>query len=346
MELKKWLTFAGFLILAGISCWATEHSFHLLIKWMPEFMVWGLTIALFIVASYGTKLIFDSLDYDNYVDHRRGKFWTGVVLVILFWLLMSMPTNTHTFFYNHNIGNKVQDDIATTETYLQQISKRQNVDSTFFKVRSVVDSIFREAEENFLGHKPPIPRGNGPYVKEEITKINDILEKELAGTAIPYNNAAYGTFNPAIITDYGNHKLVSLERIKDKKYQVSTQAASEAREYIRQLDIMSDTIAKMVQNGDIHESIITQTEGVLQTSYACVKNNSNFVKFNSEENDKEVYTAENIETRTKRMLSVIDVWIDFFHGKYPISFFWYILLSILVDVGAFLFFDFTFKNDD
>ena len=44
------------------------------------------------------------------------------------------------------------------------------------------------------------------------------------------------------------------------------------------------------------------------------------------------------------MLSVIDVWIDFFKGKYPVSFLFYVLLSVLVDVAAFIFFDFAFKK--
>ena len=107
---------------------------------------------------------------------------------------------------------------------------------------------------------------------------------------------------------------------------------------------MNDTIKMMVEMGTIHEDVITQAEGVILSGYTCVKNNNKFVKFDSNK-DKELYTAENLETRSKRMLSVIDVWLDFFAGKYSISFFFYILLSILVDVAAFIFFDFAFKKE-
>ena len=65
-NLKTWGSLLAFVILAAISCWATEHSFHLLIKWMPEVFVWGLTIAFFIVASYGTKMVVDALNKDNW----------------------------------------------------------------------------------------------------------------------------------------------------------------------------------------------------------------------------------------------------------------------------------------
>ncbi len=127
-NLKNWGALIAFVVLAAISCWATEHSFHLLLnKFMPDAFVWGLTIAFFIVASYGTKLIVDALNKDIWIDHRRRTFWIGTVLLLVFWLLMSMPTNTHTFFYNHDIGNKVQEDLATTSAYLEQIKNRQNV---------------------------------------------------------------------------------------------------------------------------------------------------------------------------------------------------------------------------
>lgn len=95
----------AFLILAGISCWATEKSLHMLLPagW-PEILVWGITIAFFVVASIGTKLIADSLMSNEFVENRKGKLWGGIFLVIFFWLIMSMPTNTHTFFYNDKIG--------------------------------------------------------------------------------------------------------------------------------------------------------------------------------------------------------------------------------------------------
>ena len=75
----------AFLILAGISCWATEQSLHLLLPagW-PEVLVWGITIAFFVVASIGTKMITDSLFSSEFVKNRKGKMWGGVLLVVFF----------------------------------------------------------------------------------------------------------------------------------------------------------------------------------------------------------------------------------------------------------------------
>ncbi len=334
----------AYIILAGISCWATEHSFHLLIKWMPEVFVWGLTIAFFIVASYGTKLIVDALNNEVYMEHRRRDFWIGTVLVFVFWLLMSMPTNTHTFFYNHNIGNVVQEDLTTTNGYLSQIKARKNVDSAYYAVHDNVNKRFNDLTDEFNGIGRSGKVGGGEIVRQMLRGINEILEKELPGSFIKFNDATWNKFDPAILSNYEAQMNRSLEQIKDKNYKVSTAEAAIASEGMRKLGIMNDTIKMMVEMGTIHEDVITQAEGVILSGYTCVKNNNKFVKFDSNK-DKELYTAENLETRSKRMLSVIDVWLDFFAGKYSISFFFYILLSILVDVAAFIFFDFAFKKE-
>ena len=344
-NLKNWGAFIAFLILAAISCWATEHSFHLLIKWMPEPFVWGLTIAFFIVASYGTKMIVDALNKDLWMDHRRRTFWIGAILVFIFWLLMSMPTNTHTFFYNHNIGNKVQEDLTTTSTYLEQIKSRQNVDSAYFVVHEQVNDKFKLVEAEFNATGGTGNRGNGEHVRRLLGEINPILEKEIPGSSIIFNDAkwAWNNTDQKILTGYEVQKNRSLEQIKDQNYKVSKTAAGEAAEDIRKIGLMTDTIKVMVETGSIHEDVITQAEGVILSVYTCVKNNQKYVKFDNQK-DKKLYTAENLETNTKRMLSVIDVWIDFFKGKYPVSFLFYVLLSILVDVAAFIFFDFAFKK--
>lgn len=47
------------------------------------------------------------------------------------------------------------------------------------------------------------------------------------------------------------------------------------------------------------------------------------------------------------MASVIDVFfVDFLQGKYPASFWYYVILSILVDIAAFIFFDIAFKRNE
>ncbi len=342
--LKKSLFLLGFIIMGLISCWATEHSFHLLIQWMPEPFVWGLTIAFFIIASLGTKLVVDSFA-DTWMENRRQRFWFGIVLVVIFWLCMSMPTNTHTFFYNHKVGAVVQEDLTETSNYLGQIKQRVNVDSAYNSLHDKVQLKFTELTDEYNGIGMTGRRGGGEIVRRLLREINQELERELPGSSVVFNDAAYNRFHPEILSSYERQMNNALEKIKDTNYRVALSAAEEAAEDMRKFALMADTVKKMVEAGSVHEDIITQANGVILSGYTCVKNNAKFVRFNND-TDAELYTAENLETRTKRMLSVIDVWLDFLGGKYPASFLFYVLVSILVDVAAFIFFDLAFKNRD
>jgi putative lipoprotein len=333
-KIGYWL---GFVVLAGISCWATEHSFHLLINWFPVPLVWAFTVAFFVIASYGSKLILDACDFSNFVPHRRRNLWIGIALVASFWLCMSMPTNTHTFFYQHKIGNVVQDDIEHTNKYLAQISSRQNYDSKYDSIDSRVNGLFLELSREFHGvGRSDGRRGDGRYVREKMLEINAVLEKEAAGRQI-VPATTFNKFNEEALNNYERQMRHALAFIKDNNYKVSRKEAAKADTTQHQLQLMGDTIKVMVQVGGVHEDVITQTEGVLNTAYSQIKNHQKYVTFEGV-TDKDLYTAENLETRTKRMLSVIDVWADFMNGKYPMSFLFYIFLSVLIDLGAFMFF--------
>ena len=102
----------------------------------------------------------------------------------------------------------------------------------------------------------------------------------------------------------------------------------------------------MRTNGDQDDATINEANGILKGAYSTIKNYSNMVVFKSDA-DKEAYTAENQVTKTTRLLSVIDTWIDFVNGKFAgRGFIFWIIVSILVDVAAFVFFDIAFKKSE
>ena len=111
----------AFIALASVSCWATQESLHLLQPNWPQFLCWIVTIAFFIIASWGTKLIVDSLNQNVYVEGRGKKLIGGILILLFFWLVFSMPTNTHTFFYRNSIESVTRSDISTTKGYLAQL---------------------------------------------------------------------------------------------------------------------------------------------------------------------------------------------------------------------------------
>ena len=84
----------------------------------------------------------------------------------------------------------------------------------------------------------------------------------------------------------------------------------------------------------------------LNTAYNAVKKNDKFVNFKSEE-DKAEFTAASPITQTKRLISVFDAWEGFLKGEFEgHGFTFWIVMSVLVDIAAFIFFDLAFKKTD
>lgn len=337
----------AFLILAGISCWATEKSLHMLLPagW-PEILVWGITIAFFVVASIGTKLIADSLMSNEFVENRKGKLWGGIFLVIFFWLIMSMPTNTHTFFYNDKIGSTISKDIETTNNYLQQVidkgtSSTKVLDEEGTKIKNVVEAQRTHIVKQFHGDEPPYKKGNGEKIADHLKIINDTLHSSIK------QHPAYNSADPAILNWYQVEIDKALSHAL-RTHTISEQSVQAAKKQKKRLSALNDSIQDHIASTSLSEAEIRQCEKELKDGYNIVATNKTFIQFDKNSDDEEVYTKENAETRTKRMSSVIDVFfVDFLKGKYPGSFWYYVILSILVDIAAFIFFDIAFmkKND-
>ena len=77
---------------------------------------------------------------------------------------------------------------------------------------------------------------------------------------------------------------------------------------------MEDSVHQLIQTNQISEDsaepVITQSAGVLKIAYSNIKANSKFINFNNID-DKEIYTAANIDTRTTRFLNPYSVTYDY-----------------------------------
>lgn len=336
--------FLAFLILAGISCWATEQSLHLLLPagW-PVIIVWGMTVAFFVVASIGTKMIVDALICDDFIENRRLKLFGGIFLIIAFWLVMSMPTNTHTFFYNDKIGSVITKDIETTNKYLKQIvdkgsSNVHPLDSAGVAIKDKVEEQRTHIVAQFNGEEPPYKRGNGPVIGSHLKEINLILKSSII------QDAHYNSTDPSILAKYHKEIDKALEDVL-KTHTISDQSVRNANRSRRRLSELNDSIQNSISTGTLSEAEIKQCEKELSDGYNTIATNKQFIDFDPGTDDEEVYTKENGETRTHRMASVISVFfVDFLSGKYPASFGYYVLISILVDLAAFIFFDIAFRK--
>lgn len=343
--LKIFCIFA-FLAFAAVSCWATAESLHLLLSSLPVAMCWIVTIGFFFIASWGTKMIVDSFNQNIYLERRGLHLLGGIVIILIFWLACSMPTNTHTFFYRSVISDKVTSDISTTKGYLAQI--RDNI-LTETKIQLKCSELNNKVEIKLGELKAEIENpaniGVGPKAKEilkgfaELLGVAKIEELSYRGTSVQDRQRLYEAYRQKIYILLESRLLSIVKEMTPPNNNHQKQADNDHKNL--------ELVEKYIDDGTLD---LNDTEDIkticdkLNTSYATIRTYQQFVDFKNEI-DQAAYTTPNAVTKVKRMISVFDTWGDFLKGEYNgHGFFFWILISILVDVAAFIFFDIAFKK--
>lgn len=343
----KIFTLLGFLAFAAVSCWATAESLHLLLPSWPNAFCWAVTVGFFFIASWGTKMITDSLR-DNDMENRRLHLIGGIIIVLVFWLLCSLPTNTHTFFFRNLIDDKVTADISTTQGYLAQIKDNTSIDAKIQQRQAEIDrniNIKLQSLETEI--KNPLNPGNGPATEKILGEIAQIL-------GVPSINKLSGSGNSEAErnTLYKAYREVILMQAATKKDNIKKELTPANDNYRKTAEKDWNNLENMKNQIKDEEISLTDADDIknvcntLNQGYATVKAHQNFVEFKNDE-DKEAYTNANPQTKVARLLSVYDVWVDFLTGKTGgLSFIFWILISALVDIAAFVFFDICFSKND
>lgn len=349
MEQKNYLKLiwmVAFIAFAAVSCWATAESLHLLLSSWPLAMCWVVTVGFFIIASLGTKMIVDSLNQDIYLEKRGLRLVGGIVIVLIFWLICSMPTNTHTFFYRTVINDKVNTDISTTRGYLSQIKNNtNNKTQATVKVNELknnVDVLLGELEAEIKNEVNP---GFGPKSNEILRKFATLLEVDKVE---PLSYKGTSKQDRDKLCDAYRTKIYILA--ENRATNIMAHILSPNSDNIKEVKRDDENLAlvkKYIGDKTINLNDAEDVEDVcdkLNTAYNTVKKNSDFINFSSK-TDEANYTADNPITKVKRMISVFDVWEDFMAGEYAgHGFMFWIIISILVDIAAFIFFDLAFKK--
>jgi len=349
-QTNYWKLFSifAFLAFAAVSCWATAESLHLLLSSFPLVMCWIIATGFFVIASLGTKMIVDSLNQNVYMEKRGGKLVLGIVLLIIFWLFCSMPTNTHTFIYRTVINGKVTSDISTTRGYLSQIKNNtNNKNQAAIKVNELknsVDVLLGELEAEIKNESNP---GFGSKSKEILRKFATLLGVDKVE---PLTFQGTSKQDREKLCDAYRTKIYILTKSKSSNIMASILSPNPSNlKIVEQDDENLGLVTKYINNGTIDLNNPTDIKDVcdkLNAGYNSIKNNRNFVNFASKK-DEAAYTANSPVTETKRMISVFDVWEDFLKGEYDgHGFTFWIIISILVDVAAFVFFSVAFKKEE
>lgn len=334
----------AFIAFAAVSCWATVESLHLLLPSIPVVFVWILTIGFFFIASWGSKMIVDSLNKNVYTENPGLKLLGGVFIMLIFWLICSMPTNTHTFFYKDTIKDVAITDLETTMGYLVSLEKDEvahaKIEHDWAIFQNEVWGIFEELR---IEVKNPSRPGIAEQCENILLKLDGKLGVKV-GRISPKSNNLKGwnevleQYRTSITNILEKKKQEYADRYigvsdKDVKKRIATNKANIKK-------VLND-IHKM---SSINDQVMINAGLVLTESYALIGKYSD--RLDLKDADKQVYTGNAI-SKTARMLSVWDVWMDFFNGKIARGkFIFWIIISILVDIAGFIFFDMAFKKED
>lgn len=342
MKLVYW---AGFLLCGGISCWLTGESLALL--WQCNvILAILLAIAFFVIASFGTKLVVDSFKQD--ANHPVLQLLGGTILVIIFWLICSMPTNTHTFFISQQGENLVSQDISTTQKYLTNLKNYGGNEKTeYISYCKFIDSktaeFKSELEREICLKSNP---GNGEATKKILEKYKEFGFNISPASKVNKDRPkevyeAYAKTIDLQATGLKNKK--EDECVNQLNGKSITEMRSEADRHLKALE----KIQKGIKD---HAIDITDLEDLrrinneLNDSYTLIKNNAGRASLSLE--DKEKYTSANIHTDTKRLTSVSEMVADWWNGKYDgFGLGWWILFAILIDIAAFIFFYLATKRE-
>ncbi len=284
------------------------------------------------------------------MEKRGLSLFAGIILLLVFWLVCSMPTNTHTFFYRTCITDVALDDLKTTEGYLTDIRDNTFAEEKFrLQCADLEGKVNAKLEDLRLEIEGP-DHGDGPKAQSILVEISELLKcaqinKINGPTATKQQRTQLVKhYRDKILQQLEIRKTaIYLQLVDEKKVE---QAKKDATADIKKVQSAVTGLNEMKNNGVQDDATINTANTILKGAYSTVKNHQDMVVFKSEA-DKEVYTAENQVTRTTRLLSVIDTWIDYVNGKFDgRGFIFWIIISILVDVAAFIFFDIAFKKSE
>lgn len=344
----KLFSIAAFVAFAAVSCWATAESLHLLLSSWSAYMCWIVTIGFFVIASIGSKMIVDSLNQNIYVEKRGFRLVIGIIILLVFWLVCSFPTNTHTFFYRNAIDGVVSNDISRTRNYLSQIRNNTNnkmqAELKVQELNNSIDSKLGELEAEIKNEANP---GFGPKSKEILREFAGLLG---VAKIEPLSYKGKSKQERDKLCDAYRAKIYILRdsramNIRNNIQWPNPQSLKTAEANDKNLAL----VGQYIDDGTLDLNDANDIKDVcdkLNDGYNTINNNLDFVNFASEA-DKEAYASANPVTKVKRMTSVFDVWADFMRGEYSgHGFVFWIIISVLVDVAAFIFFDIAFAKRD
>ena len=344
-----------FVIFGAISCFATSESLYLTFDGaFPRFIWVAIVIGFYIITSLGTKWIIESFSSD-YQEKRRLKLFGGLLIVLVFWLAVSFPTNAHTFLYKRAAKTVAQKEIAWQDKQLYSITdvnawaydKEAAINKQVADIESLKESLIDEI-------KHPDRKGFAEKADSILLKIEDKLR--IAKGSIPRIKAkSFSTNEMNRLDKHYSNAIADQLVIYESKLQkdLAIQIANREKEVERAKDTkkrLEAMIKALDDNRNVNEAMLKEARAQINNAYNILDNYT--ITGESSYRTKYVENEKGLPSHKLTNAGEI-VYKDYLTGqlnkKYDIqetkSMIYFILISLMIDIAAFLFFNIAFKSN-
>jgi hypothetical protein len=344
-KILKIFSLVAFVAFAAVSCWSTTESLFLSLEHaeIPKWVFWIADVGLYVLTSYCFKMMIDSFDQNVYMEHRTLKFVVGLLGVLLLWIAFSMPTNTHTFFYKQMAKDVAVKELTHVDAELLKLSSENAFHETY-------NAEWHAYETKVLGGLAAIKAeiadyqniGMGDKAEARVAEVEDLLGVKTKTIArLKPLNHSQKEINK--VCEHYDGLVKDLLAVKKQQHDANVARAYEDfRMKMRNVGPLraqiDETLKQLNDDQYDKEAVLKNARKLAAQAYAELES-----QFNG------LYTYDEGVYRSERLVNVTKVWGDYMSGKFRNTNYtlWYwILLSVIVDIAAFAFFDIAFKRED
>ena len=277
---KKIVSIVAFLGLAGFSCFWTAES---LLIWQPSITVYGawlIAIVFYIIASICFSRFIKG--FEKYGDFGQGIFASrgghlifGLIGLLIFWLMVSLPTNTHTLLYRASIKEIIKSDLTRTQGYLQGLKDNnveiKKIENEYQSRKNAVDALIQRLIDE-------IDRPSAIGIGERFKTVVVELEKELGTTIQKMPNVGNTRSDWLRVISYYQrqayeHLRLNREECNRKIDEIKRMMGSKKLEgLIKNCDI---ALAEVNEMKGIDNNIIAAATNDLANGYSFIKQTHN-----------------------------------------------------------------------
>ncbi len=342
--LKIFALFA-FIAFAAVSCWSTTESLFLTLEsaQIPKWVFWISVIGLYVLTSICFKLMLDTFNLDIEMENRTVKLIFSLLGIILLWVAFSTPTNTHTFFYKQMAKKVAVKELKHVDSELANLT-----DTTIYmgrymdewneyegKVKLALDQLKHEIDN-------PQRVGFGPEAESKLASIEDLF-KVKTGTIDRRATRNTSKKERNEVCRYYDNVVKDQLNIKKEQHDTKVKAfLINFQEKNKEVLPIRRNIGKVLNDLDNpsydREVVLKQARQVIEKSYAVLESSFG-----------DLYKPDSNVYRSDRLIKVTKVWEDYFKGEFNSTDYtlWYwILLSVIIDIAAFVFFNIAFKEEE